>query len=131
MSKHLILAVIFALSLSGFSQTQAAMNKMAYATFEEVDDELNEVYQAILKEYKQDTLFIKNLRTAQRVWVQFRDAELEMKYPAYAGNHYGSLHPVCRAGYLQRLTEQRLKTLNVWLQGLEEGEGCAGSVKLN
>ena len=49
---NVLTTLILALTLSGFAQTQAEMNKMAYASFHEVDDELNKVYQNILKEYK-------------------------------------------------------------------------------
>ena len=129
MIRKVITTLVFAFTLSGFAQTQAEMNKTAYDSFQEVDDELNTVYQKILKEYKQDPLFIKNLRTAQRLWIQFRDAELEMKYPAYADHHYGSIQPFCRAEYLKALTQKRLETLKIWLQGIAEGDACAGSVK--
>ncbi|RXG31919.1 lysozyme inhibitor LprI family protein [Leeuwenhoekiella marinoflava] len=131
MIKNALTLLVFAFTLSGFAQTQAEMNKTASASFQEVDAELNKVYQQILKEYKQDPLFIKNLRKTQRLWIQFRDAELDMKYPAYADHHYGSVQPMCRATYLKSLTQERVDKLKIWLQGIEEGDVCAGSVKTN
>ena len=127
--KHLFTFLLLTISLSGFSQNQSEMNITAYESLQKVDDELNKVYQDILKEYKHDTLFIKNLRTAQKLWIQFRDAELEMKYPAYAGKYYGSIQPVCSASYLEALTQERVDKLKIWLQGIEEGDACTGSVK--
>jgi len=99
------------------------MNKDAYGLFQSADKELNEVYNQILSEYKKDEIFIENLRKAQNIWIQFRDAELNMKFPDYPGNHYGSMHPVCRAFYLRDLTENRTETLRAWLE-IEEINNC-------
>lgn len=116
-------------SLFGFSQTQTEMNTEAYKDFEKVDNELNQTYKKILVEYKSDTAFIKNLKVSQRIWITFRDAELKMKYPDREPGYYGSIYPVCRAEYLKELTLARIKTLRIWLEGIEEGDACAGSVK--
>lgn len=51
-----------------------------------------------------------------------------MKYPDYDGVYYGSFQPVCRAQYLKELTDDRIKTLQQWLNGVEEGDICSGSV---
>ncbi|MDP8033326.1 DUF1311 domain-containing protein [Pasteurella atlantica] len=73
--------IIFCFSGICFAQTQTEMNQLAYAEFQKSDKKLNEVYQAILSEYKTASLFIEKLKKSQRLWVKFRDAELEMKYP--------------------------------------------------
>lgn len=116
---------------SSYSQTQAEMNKEAYADFHTSDDELNRVYKQIITEYKEDTVFLDALKKSQRIWIKFRDAELEMKYPNYQDlSHYGSIHPMCRAYYLKNLTDKRIETLKIWLVGIEEGDLCNGSVKI-
>jgi len=51
-----------------------------------------------------------------------------MKYPE--GKTYGSIQPVCRANYLEELTRTRIKTLQVWITGIEEGDLCSGSVRM-
>lgn len=112
-----------------FSQTQTDMNQSAHRSFKEVDKELNEVYQQILSTYKSDTEFIKNLRASQRIWITFRDAELKMKYPDREPGYYGSIHSMCVSEYLAQLTNQRIKTLKVWLIGIEEGDACSGTIK--
>ncbi|QNF35570.1 DUF1311 domain-containing protein [Adhaeribacter swui] len=112
-----------------YGQTQVDMNKQAYAKYQKADQELNEVYKKILGQYKADKPFITNLKASQRIWVTFRDAELRMKFPDREGNYYGSLHPVCRANYLEELTCQRIDKLREWLTNPKEGEGCAGSVQ--
>ena len=107
------------------------MNKEAYEEFNKADNELNEVYQKILAEYKTDTLFIENLKVSQRIWIKFRDAELKMKFPDYSDKNYGSIHPTCRAFYLLELTKKRTETLQEWLNGIDGLDACSGSVKTN
>lgn len=125
-------AVLFLLSfcyMMAFSQSQAAMNKEANDSLKAADKQLNILYQKILVEYKADTAFIQNLKKAQRLWVQFRDAEMDMKYPQGPEHSYGSVLPMCWAMYKTGLTKDRIKTLQVWLDGIEEGDVCNGSVK--
>src|SRR5689334_21562117 len=99
--KKLIFSTIFCLTISYcFTQTQAELNENAYKTSQKADKELNSVYQKILKKYKPDTTFIKNLKTAQKIWVQFRDAEMKTKYPDREDGYYGSVQPMCWSMYL-------------------------------
>jgi uncharacterized protein YecT (DUF1311 family) len=114
----------------GFSQTQAELNTMQYDSYKKTDKKLNEVYQAILKAYKSDTEFIKNLRTSQRIWITFRDSEVKVKYPDREDGYYGSIHPLCISLYLEELTLDRISTLNLWLKGSEEGDACSGSINV-
>jgi len=93
------------------------------------DKQLNEVISQIMTEYKSDTLFIKNLKTSQTIWETFREAELNMKFPAYQ-NYYGSILPMCKSEYYTKLTNDRVQSLKVWLDGIPEGDGCAGSVRV-
>lgn len=115
-------------SFYGNSQTQAEMNEEANKNYKKADKELNNVYNAILREYKADTLFIKNFKKAQRIWVQFRDAQMDAKYPH--PNEYGSIFPTCYYMELQELTNERTKQIRIWLTGIEEGDLCSGSVKI-
>ena len=115
----------------GFSQTQAELNTMQYESYKKTDKKLNEVYQAILKAYKSDPEFIKNLRTSQRIWITFREAEVKVKYPNREDGYYGTIHPLCVSLYLEDLTLDRISTLNLWLKGSEESDACSGSIKTN
>jgi hypothetical protein len=36
---------------------------------------------------------------------------------------------MCVLFYLEKLTLERIKTLKVWIDGIEEGDVCTGSVK--
>ena len=127
--RTIFLGLIIMICATAFCQTQFEMNKESGDSFEKADKELNEIYKKILFEYKSDTLFIKNLKSSQRIWITFRDAELKMKFPEREPGWYGSMHPMCVSGYLEKLTRARIKTLSQWLGSIEEGEGCGGSIK--
>jgi uncharacterized protein YecT (DUF1311 family) len=130
MRTFIIALVLFISTNFSFAQTQLEMNTEAGNSFLKADKELNSTYNKILKEYKSDTVFIKNLKTAQNIWIKFRDAEMEMKYPLREPGYYGSIQPVCRYTYLEELTKKRTKELKIWLTGIEEGDCCSGSVKM-
>ena len=117
------------ISYQTFGQTQLDMNQEEQSKYLKADKELNLVYNKILKEYKSDTEFITNFKNAQRIWIQFRDAEMKSKYPDREEGYYGSIHPMCWSIYLTELTEERTKKLRVWLTGIEEGDSCTSSVK--
>ena len=122
-----ILSLIFGFSC--FSQSQTEMNITAGNEYKKADDELNKIYLQILTEYKLDTTFIDNLKTSQNIWIKFRDAELEMKFPSRERGYYGSIHSTCTAYYLRDLTEKRTETLRLWLNGFIERDACNGSIK--
>lgn len=111
------------------AQTQGEMNAEAAQAFRAADKELNTIYREILEEYADDKVFITNLKEAQRCWIAFRDAQLKMKYPDREPGYYGSIQPLCEATYLAELTQERAKALQVWLDGVPEGDVCAGSVR--
>lgn len=113
-----------------FSQTQFELNEAEHKKYLKADKELNGIYQKVLKQYTADTAFIKNLKTSQRLWVQFRDAEMKVKYPDRPDGYYGSVQPMCWSIYLTQLTEERINTLKALLRGTEEGDVCSGSVML-
>jgi len=121
---RLLLLVFLTISLCSFSQTQSEMNGEVTESFKKADKELNLTYKKVLEKYKSDTVFIENLRIAQRIWIKFRDAELELKYPKREVGYYGSVLPMCKALYLTGLTEKRTVTLTEFLKGVEEGDVC-------
>jgi uncharacterized protein YecT (DUF1311 family) len=114
-----------------FGQTQSEMNQEAFSHYKEKDAELNLVYSKILKEYGNQKDFIIHLKKAQNIWIQFRDAEMAMRFPKEDKLlHYGSVYPMCRSYILAEMTEQRTNKLKIWLDGIEEGEVCLGTIKM-
>lgn len=126
----LLLVILLSSSLIVFSQTQLDVNKGANDSFHKADKELNDIYKRILVDYRSDTIFIKNLKASQRLWIMFRDAELKVKFPDPDIQNYGSIYPFCVSKYLEQLTRERIQTLRQWIDGIEEGDECIGSVKL-
>lgn len=127
----IITFIIIQISHQAFGQTQTEMNQEAQSRYLKSDKELNLVYDQILKEYNKDDEFITSLKIAQRIWVQFRDAETNSKFPARNSRiEYGSIYPLCLANYLTELTQYRTSKLKIWLIGAPEGDCCSGSVKM-
>ncbi len=125
-----LLAIGFSLGLLVHAspiQTQADMNHQAYQDWKKADDELNQVYNQILKKYKDDKVFISKLQKAELAWIKFKDAEIEAIYPDEDKRNYGSVYPMCVSGIATEMTQQRIKELKLWLKGIAEGEVCAGS----
>ncbi len=115
------------LSTSLRAQTQTALNQNATANATKADQKLNAICTRILTEYKSDTLFTQSLKASQRIWFKFRDAELKMMYPYSEG--LGSIQPMCVSDYLEKLTNERIITLQQWITGTQEGDVCSGSLK--
>ena len=130
MKKTLLLIQFLLFSIIGFSQSQIEMNATANTSFEKSDKELNVVYQKILKEYKNEISFLKNLKKSQLLWLKFRDAEMLARFPDPSNLTYGSIFPLCYSQHKEELTRQRINNLKVWLVGFEEGEMCSVSVKI-
>ena len=114
------------------AQSQAAMDACASQDLAAADKELNQVYQQVLAKYASDKVFTAKLRTAQKAWVAFRDAELEARYPASDKSlQYGSVYPMCANNELEAMTRKRIEELRAWLKGAQEGDVCAGSYQIN
>jgi uncharacterized protein YecT (DUF1311 family) len=113
-----------------YAESQAGMNEAADTDLKKADDELNAVYQQVLKDYADDPTFVAKLRAAQRAWVAYRDADMEAFYPHVAEpGHYGSVLPMCMAIRNAVITRARTTELRGWLAGGIEGDACNGSVR--
>ena len=116
---------------NGEGSVQADLNQCATDRLQQADDELNRIYRGILKQYSEDRVFLEKFRKAQRAWLLFRDAELEAKFPENdKQSYYGSVYPMCAAQFLAQRTQERIKQLQEWLEGAEEGDLCAGSLRI-
>ena len=93
--------------------------------------EMDRILAEILSRFADDTRFIEKLQASQKTWQRYRDAHLEALYPADDKMlAYGSAYRHCRQIALAELTRERIKHLRKWLQGVPEGEVCAGSLPL-
>ena len=116
-------------SSSENSQTQLQMNEASCAEYKQADREMNRVYLKIVSDYHGDPVFIRAMKKAQLAWLRYRDAHVDSIFPG-AASQYGSVSTMCRCGSLAEITKERTQTLNRWLEGIEEGDVCAGSVKI-
>ncbi len=122
--RQILTLLTFFICLTGFSQTQTEINRNADDAYRKSDKELNSIYQKILTDRKSDTVFIQNLKSSQRIWLKFRDAELKVKYPERGPGYYGSILPMCISIFLEQLTEERVTTLKTYLEIPKEGDVC-------
>lgn len=129
MSKFLLFFCLTFLAINSFAQTQLEMNEEAYKSYKKVDNELGVVYKKVLIKYAKNIEFINALKASERLWIQFRDAELKMMYPAENAHwEYGSMYPMCVNIYMEELTQKRLDQLKKWLMPVSDGEACTGSL---
>jgi uncharacterized protein YecT (DUF1311 family) len=109
-------------------QNQLELTEQACAAYKKADAEMNSIYRKILNENRKDRLFVQKMRAAQRAWLMFRDAHLESIFPATdKRTAYGSVQPMCHCMELEKITDERAKDLKQWVDGVEEGDVCAGS----
>ena len=83
------------------------------AASQKADKDLNAYYGKLRAHLEADDL--KKLQVAQRLWVQFRDANCTAEYSLYGG---GSAGPTVRAACIEALTRQRtteLRTMYDWV----------------
>ncbi len=123
----LVLFFLLIISKSSTGQSQRDMNYDAGVKYHAADSELNAVYHQILTTYSDDTLFIKEIKIAQGLWLQLREAEINVMY--LPGKFYGSVEPMCQLMLLEDLTRERTKYLRQWIDGDEEGDVCEGTIK--
>lgn len=91
-------------------RTQLQMNSCAADELARADTALNEAYQVVLEELEPER--VELLRTAQRAWIRFRDAECELEASEFAG---GSLEPMIHTLCLAHLTRKRAEALEAML----------------
>lgn len=112
--------------------SSAQMGACAGADARAADAELDRVYRDVLRRHAKDRVFIAKLRTAQRAWIAFRDAEIAARYPAADPlPAYGDVFPMCAARLREELIRARTAQLRRWLDGVQEGDVCSGSLPLN
>ncbi|GGA35352.1 lysozyme inhibitor LprI family protein [Dyella nitratireducens] len=113
--------------------SQAGLNACAASELTKANQQLNKVWKAILVKYKDQPVFLEKLKASQKLWLQFRDAEVAAHFPVGKGEdpsaQFGSVYPMCVSQLQTDLTQQRTQQLQAWLNGAQEGDVCAGSIK--
>ena len=91
---------------------------------------LDSMYSAVIVEYQDQKIFIKNFKKSQVVWKQDMESQLLARFPEDEEYRGGSSFNMCYALYKQQLIKERISSVNDWLIGFPEGEICGGSVKV-
>lgn len=112
------------------SGSQAEINTLQLNKLDLSIIKLDSVYNAVLREYKEQTIFIKNLKKSQLIWEQYLEAQLLARFPEDEEYRGGSSFGMCYSLYKQQLINERITALKDWLIGFPEGEMCGGSVKV-
>ena len=111
-----------------FSQTQKELYKEICEDMIKAEKEMENVVQKIRNKYYNDTLFLAKLETSQKRWLQYREAHIEMKFPVKDKQfEYGSMYPTCYCLEKISITQKRIKDLEMWVNGVIEGDVCPGS----
>lgn len=93
------------------------------------DVEVEQVYQNILYEYNANAAVNKYLIISQILWRQYRNAQLEMKYPRTIYNSsYDSVFIQCKTKYLLALNNERIIELKQWYNKNMSVDSCKSTI---
>jgi uncharacterized protein YecT (DUF1311 family) len=122
--RHL-LAVAAAIAVIGggtvVAQSQMELNAQAGSALQKSDAQLNAVYNKLRARISDAGT--QKLLLAQQSWLRFRDLECEFETMGTVG---GTIHSMIVAICLTRLTDQRIKDLEVQLNCKEGDLSCGG-----
>jgi len=96
----------------------------------EVDRRMSLTLDMIKAEYADDSVFLLKLEEAQSAWEAYREAFLLSVYPEEDVRlKYGRVFDACWCLKYVSKTEERIEELQIWLDKVEEGDVCSGSVR--
>ena len=98
---------------------QNDMNVCAQQDFQKSDGRLNAVYRKLVG--KLDAREKEQLKTAQKAWLAYRDAECTY---TVRNNEGGSIYPLVWSGCLTTQTEMRIKQLQAHLDCADNKDSC-------
>ncbi len=114
----------------GPEQSQTDINLEEGDNLALLSSKLDSMYNAVIVEYQDQKIFVKNFKKSQVVWKQYMEAQLLTRFPEDEEYRGGSSFNMCYSLYKQQLIKERISSLNDWLIGHPEGEICGGSVKV-
>lgn len=100
------------------------------ASYIEAEKVMFDILDKIRVEYADEAEFLQRLEESQIAWEKYRSAHIKALFPKEdTRRHYGSVYPICLCLNLKSRTESRTEELRLWLDKLEEGDVCSGSVR--
>jgi uncharacterized protein YecT (DUF1311 family) len=114
------------------AESQADLNIDSFKSFKLSESRLQETIRTIRTLYKADPRLLRCLEASQQAWLVYRDKQMAMIFPLLNEdpNAYGTMFSLCWSTWMTKLTNQRTAELQVWIDGIEEGEVCAGSIRI-
>jgi uncharacterized protein YecT (DUF1311 family) len=130
----LILSMLLCLGAGNVAsaQTQFELNDQMGRDLQDAETAMAATLASIRRLYAEDAQFLHCLAESQRAWEVYRDRQLAMIFP-YKDDPkegYGTVFPMCWAIWKARLTMQRITELKQWVDGIEEGDVCLGSIRV-
>jgi uncharacterized protein YecT (DUF1311 family) len=122
-----IICFVLCLAMSGSpfeAQTQLQLNRSAARELQAAEAEMNSELTRLFALASKKPRSIEKLKEAQSAWRAFRDAHVKAFWPSDEQGAYGSVHPMCVAQELARLTKERVAELRKMTRGVE-GDVCA------
>jgi uncharacterized protein YecT (DUF1311 family) len=113
--------------ISAEAQTQSELTKASCARLKESEARLLTTYERAVERNRPDKNFVRKFAKAQQAWRAYREAYLESVYPSSNKNEYGTVFEACRCELVAKLNEVRVRQLEGWTIGIEEGDVCIGS----
>lgn len=112
---------VFAKDCGDFD-SQSDMRACYCDEYKKHDGELNRLYQEVVKRHKADKKAVARIQSAQKAWLEFRDAHLKTVFPESGLD--GSAQPMCHCILLAEMTLDRIKQLK-YLLDPTEGDLCS------
>lgn len=100
------------------NSTQMELNQCSWNDYQAADKKLNAAWKQLMVKFKDNKTATEKLKTSQKAWLTFRDAEVEATFACApnTGPCWGSIEPLLRNNELQVLTESRTKRLQTYLK---------------
>lgn len=112
---------VFAKDCGDFD-SQSDMRTCYCDEYKKHDGELNRLYQEVVKRYKADKKAVASIESAQKAWLEFRDAHLKSVFPESGLD--GSAQPLCHCILMAEMTQDRIKQLK-YILSPTEGDLCS------
>ncbi len=94
---------------------QAELSQCAADDYTASDKKLNDTWKSLIDKFKDDKTTTAKLKTAQKAWIVFRDAEVEAQFACEGGNCWGSMEGMLRNEVLKELTDTRTARLQKYI----------------
>ena len=106
------------------AQTQLEMNQTAERALKAAETAMSNELGRLTKLAARKPSSVAKLQAAQLAWQAFRDAHIKAFWPSEVRGAYGSVHPMCVAQELTRLTNARVAELKQMTTSAQ-GDVCA------